>query len=217
MRIVIGGCGRVGSDLANRLAVLGHDVSIVDSNPTALDRLGSAFNGTTHVGSTYDVDVLKEAGIEQADAFVAVTSSDNANLMAVEVATAVFSVPRSLARLDDPAREQAYRALDINYIPASRIVANVVFEAVIDEEFRFHMTFSDGDVEVVEMVIGPQSRGLTVEELESDGELRVAAVRRGRRIIIPSDGAELEPGDLVVAAIREGARDKIKRHLAAED
>ena len=217
MRIVIAGCGRVGSDLANRLAVLGHDVSIVDNNPSALDRLGSAFNGTTHVGSGYDVDVLREAGIERADSFVAVTSSDNANLMAVEVAKEVFNVKQSLARLDDPAREQAYRALDINYVPASRIVTNVVFEAVIDEEFRFHMTFSDGDVEVVEMVIGPQARGLTVDELESDGELRVAAVRRGRRTIIPTDEVELEPGDLVVAAIRAGARDTIKRYLVAED
>ena len=217
MRIVIAGCGRVGSDLANRLAVLGHDVSIVDNNPSALDRLGSAFNGTTHVGSGYDVDVLRAAGIERADSFVAVTSSDNANLMAVEVAKEVFNVKQSLARLDDPAREQAYRALDINYVPASRIVTNVVFEAVIDEEFRFHMTFSDGDVEVVEMVIGPQARGLTVDELESDGELRVAAVRRGRRTIIPTDEVELEPGDLVVAAIRAGARDTIKRYLVAED
>jgi trk system potassium uptake protein TrkA len=217
MRIVIGGCGRVGSDLADRLAALGHDVSIIDSDPSAIERLGSAFNGTTHRGSAYDVDVLREAGIEQADAFVAVTSSDNANLMAVEVATAVFNVPRSLARLDDPAREQAYRALDINYIPASRIVTNVIFETVIDEEFRFHMTFSDGDVEVVEMVIGPQARGLTVAELESDGELRVAAVRRGGRTIIPTKAADLEPGDLVVASIRAGARDEIKRHLVAED
>jgi trk system potassium uptake protein TrkA len=217
VRIVIAGCGRVGSDLANRLAILGHDVSIIDANPAAIDKLGSAFNGTTHIGLAYDVDVLRDAGIQRADSLVAVTSSDNANLLAVEVAKEVFNVNRAFARLDDPAREQAYRALDINYIPASQIVTNVVFEAIIDEEIRFHMTFSDGDVEVVEMAIGPQAKGLTVEELEADGQLRVAAVRRGRRTIIPTDEAELESGDLVVAAIRAGVRDKIKRHLAAED
>jgi len=217
VRIVIAGCGRVGSDLADRLATVGHDVSIIDSDQRALDRLGSAFNGTTHRGAAYDVDVLRAAGIEHANVLVAVTSSDNANLMAVEVATAVFSVPRALARLDDPARVQAYRALDINYVPASRIVANVVFEAVIDEEFRFHMTFSDGDVEVVEMVIGPQSRDLTVAELESDGELRVAALRRGRHTIIPTSESGLEPGDLVVGAIRAGVRERIKQHLRRRD
>lgn len=217
MRIVIAGCGRVGGDLANRLAVVGHDVSVIDSNPEALDDLGTAFNGTTHTGVAYDVDVLRSAGIEHADAFVAVTSSDNANLMSVEVAKAVFNVPRVLARLDDPAREQAYRALDINYLPASRILANVVFESVIDEEFRFHMTFSDGDVEVVEMVIGSQTRGLTVGEFEAEGQLRVAAIRRGRQTLIPTDESELEPEDLVVGAIRSGVRDRIKKYLVRED
>lgn len=217
MRIVIAGCGRVGRDLARRLAMVGHDVSIVDSDPAAIDKLGSAFNGTTHIGLAYDVDVLRGAGIERADSLVAVTSSDNANLLAVEVAQEVFNVKRAVARLDDPAREQAYRALDINYVPASRIVTNVIFEAVIDEEIRFHLTFSDGDVEVVEMVMGPQSNGLTVAELESEGEVRVAALRRNHRTIIPTRDAELEPGDLVVAAIRSGARGKIKQHLAAAD
>lgn len=217
MRIVIAGCGRVGGDLAGRLAVSGHDVSVIDSDPAALDDLGTTFNGTTHTGVAYDVDVLRSAGIEQADAFVAVTSSDNANLMSVEVAKSVFNVPRVLARLDDPAREQAYRALNINYLPASRILANVAFESVIDEEFRFHMTFSEGDVEVVEMVIGPQARGVTVAEFEAEGQLRVAAIRRGRQTIIPSDGSELEPEDLVVGAIRAGARDHVKQYLVRED
>lgn len=217
MRIVIAGCGRVGGDLANRLAVVGHDVSVIDSNPEALDGLGTAFNGTTHTGVAYDVDVLRSAGIEDADAFVAVTSSDNANLMSVEVAKAVFNVPRVLARLDDPAREQAYRALDINYLPASRILANVVFESVIDEEFRFHLTFSDGDVEVVEMVIGPQTRGVTVGEFEAEGQLRVAAIRRGRQTLIPTDESKLEPEDLVVGAIRSGVRERIKKYLVRED
>jgi trk system potassium uptake protein TrkA len=212
----LGGGGGGGAHLARRLATVGHDVSVIDIDPAAIDKLGSAFNGTTHIGGAYDVEVLREAGIEAADALVAVTSSDNANLLAVEVAKEVFDVKRALARLDDPARERAYRALDINYIPASQIVTNVVFETIIEEEFRFHMTFSEGDVEVVEMVIGPQSKGLTVDELESEGEVRVAALRRGRRTMIPTDETGLEPGDLVVAAIRAGSRDRVKRHLVAE-
>jgi len=217
VRIVIAGCGRVGSDLANRLAIVGHDVSVIDFDPDALDALGSAFNGTTYTGVAYDVEVLRSAGIEDADAFVAVTSSDNANLMSVEVAKAVFDVPRVLARLDDPAREQAYRALDINYLPASRILANVVFESVIDEEFRFHLTFSEGDVEVVEMVIGSQTQGVTVGEFEAEGQVRVAAIRRGHQTLIPTDKSELEPDDLVVGAIRSGAREQVKKYLVRED
>lgn len=216
MRIVIAGCGRVGGELAERLAAAGHDVSIIDTNAHVLEALGSTFNGTTHLGLAYDVDVLREAGIKQADAFVAVTNSDNGNLMAVEVAKEVFAVPRTLARLDDPAREKAYRALDINYVAASRLVANVIFESILDAEFEYHLTFAEGDIEVLEMTIGSASPGLTVEDLEIDAGLRVAAVRRGNNTFIPATETALEPGDLVVAAIRSGARSKIKKHLAGE-
>src|SRR5680860_413658 len=113
VRIVIAGCGRVGSDLAVTLSEEGHDVSVIDNTPGVFDRLGSTFNGTTHEGLGYDVRALREAGIELADAFVAATDSDNANAMAVQVAKRVFDVPKTIARLDDPAREEAYRALDV--------------------------------------------------------------------------------------------------------
>ena len=106
MRIVIAGSGRVGGDLAHELADHGHDVSVVDHSKTALEELGTTFNGSVHLGLAYVVGVLKEAGIEYADAFVAVTDSDNANLMAVQLAKAVFMVPKTIARLDDPSRER---------------------------------------------------------------------------------------------------------------
>ena len=216
MRIVIAGCGRVGSELAGRLAAAGHDVSIIDAQHDALNSLGSTFNGTTHMGFAYDVDVLRAAGIEQADAFVAVTNSDNGNLMAAEVAKEVFNVPRTLARLDDPAREQAYRMLDVDYVAATRIVTNVVFESIIDQEFKYHLTFSEGDIEVVEMTIGEESPDLTVGGLEVESGLRVAAVRRDRNTFIPTLETVLEPGDLVVASIRTGVRARVKKHLAED-
>ena len=216
MRIVIAGCGRVGSDLAKRLASSGHDVSVIDATPDGLVSLGTTFNGTTHTGVAYDVDTLKEAGIEDADAFIAVTNSDNANLMAVGVAKEVFAVPRALARLDDPARESAYRALSIDYVAASAIVSKVIYESIVDDEFRYHLTFAGGDVEVVEMVIGDQAAGLTVGELEKEGGIRVAAVRRRQETLIPGQESELEPNDLVVAAVRKGTRGKVKKYLAQE-
>jgi trk system potassium uptake protein TrkA len=217
VRIVIAGCGRVGSDLAKRLARSRHDVSIIDVASEGLAALGTTFNGTTHTGLAYDVDTLKEAGIEDADAFIAVTNSDNANLMAVEVAKEVFDVPRALARLDDPARESAYRALSIDYVAASAIVSKVIYESIVEDEFRYHLTFAGGDVEVVEMVIGNQKSRLTVGELEEAGSLRVAAVRRQQETLIPSQDSELEPNDLVVAAVRKGTRSKVKKYLAQDD
>lgn len=217
MRIVIAGCGRVGSDLALTLSEEGHDVSVIDNRPDVFDRLGSTFNGTTHEGLGYDVRLLKEAGIEFADAFVAATDSDNANAMAVQVAKRVFGVPKTIARLDDPAREEAYRALDVQFVPGARLTSKVIHEQVVREEFSYHVTFSGGDVEVVEMTIGPKGAGLPVADFEISNELRVAAVYRGHRTMIPDDSFALAEGDLVVAAARTGARKRIRRYLAVKE
>jgi trk system potassium uptake protein TrkA len=217
MRIVIAGCGRVGSDLALTMSEEGHDVSVIDSRPGVFERLGSTFNGTTHEGLGYDVRMLQEAGIELADAFVAATNSDNANAMAVQVAKRVFGVPKTIARLDDPAREAAYRALDVQFVPGAKLTSKVIHEQLVREEFSYHVTFSGGDVEVVEMIIGPEGAGLPVSGLEIPDHLRVAAVFRHGRTIIPDDGFALVEGDLVVAAARTGARKKIRRYLAIKE
>ncbi|HEU4319161.1 MAG TPA: NAD-binding protein [Acidimicrobiia bacterium] len=217
MRVVIAGCGRVGSDLALTLSEEGHDVSVIDSRQGVFDRLGSTFNGTTHEGLGYDVKVLKAAGIEYADAFIAATDSDNANAMAVQVAERVFGVPKTIARLDDPAREEAYRALGVQFVPGAKLTSKVIHEQIVREEFNFHVTFSGGDVEIVDMTVGPGGAGRKVADLEIPDDLRVAAVYRGHRTFIPDRDFVLAEGDLVVAAARIGARRKIRRFLAASE
>lgn len=217
MRVVIAGCGRVGSELALAMAEEGHDVSVIDSRPGVFDRLGSTFNGTTHEGLGYDVRALKEAGIEFADAFIAATNSDNANAMAVQVAERVFGVPKTIARLDDPAREEAYRALGVQFVPGAKLTSKVIHEQIVREEFTFHVTFTGGDVEVVDMTIGPEGAGLPVSNLEIPDDLRVAAVYRDRKTFIPDSRFKLAEGDLVVAAARSGALRKIRRFLAVAE
>jgi trk system potassium uptake protein TrkA len=217
MRIVIAGCGRVGSDLALHLAADGHDVSIIDDRPEKLRALGSTFNGTTHVGLPVDIRELREAGIEFADAFVAVTNDDNTNVMSVQLAKQVFGVPRTLARLDEPGRAESYRALDISYVAGAKLTANVIYERILEEEFDYHVTFSGGDVEIVEMEVESDDAGLTVADLEIEGQLRVAAVRRSDRTIIPDTGFALRDGDLVVASARRGVRGKVDRYLRPKE
>lgn len=216
MRIVIAGSGRVGGDLAHELADHGHDVAVVDHSKSALEELGTTFNGSVHLGLAYDVGILKEAGIEYADAFVAVTDSDNANLMAVQLAKEVFMVPKTIARLDDPNRERAYRELDVAYIPASRLVSKVVYEQVVEQEFKFHLTFEDGETEIVDMRLGPAADTILVADFEIEDRLRVAAVRREGQTHIPDGEFALKTGDLVVAAARKGVVGKIKRYLVTE-
>lgn len=213
MHIVIAGCGRVGSDLAQWLANDGHDVVVVDNDQSALDRLGKAFNGEVLLGEAFDVDVLRRANIEHADVFLAVTNSDNANLMAVAVTRNVFNVERAIARLYDPVREESYRRLGVNFITGTKLIANVFYEQVLDEEFSYHVTFAEGDVEVVEFTLGPAAAGLPVAELEIRNKLRVAAVQRGGETIIPGRRFELAENDLVVAAAREGVRRRVEHYL----
>lgn len=217
MRIVIAGCGRVGSDLALTLAEEGHDVSVIDNRPGMFGRLGSTFNGTTYEGLGYDVRVLSEAGIDVADAFVAATDSDNANAMAVQVAKRVFGVPKTIARLDDPARAEAYSALNVQFVPGAKLTSKVIHEQIVREEFSYHVTFSGGDVEIVEMIIGPEGSGLTVEKLEIPDDLRVAAVYRGHKTVIPDNGFILAEGDLVVASARTGARKRVRKYIAVKE
>ena len=217
MRIVIAGCGRVGSDLALTLSEEGHDVSVIDRRPGVFESLGSTFNGTTHEGLGYDVRILKEAGIEYADAFIAATDSDNANAMAVQVAERVFGVPKTIARLDDPARAEAYRALGVQFVPGAKLTSKVIHEQIVREEFTFHVTFSGGDVEIVDMTIGPAGAGRHVSDLEIPGDLRVAAVYRGRHTFIPDGDFALAEGDLVVAAARTGARREVVDFLAVSE
>lgn len=200
----------MGSDLGRALSEAGHDVTVVDLRPEALETLGATFDGRLIEGLVYDVDVLREAGIESADVFVAVTDSDNANLMAVEVAKAVFSVPKSIARLYDPNRESSYRALGISYVTGTRLISKVIFEQIVRKELAYHLTFLGGDVEVVEFVLGPRAEGLTVADLETPDRLRVAAIRREDRTHIPEPTFALAEGDLVVAAAREGVGAELK-------
>lgn len=216
MRVVITGSGRVGREVAQALSAMGDDVSLLDESEEGFDLLGRAFDGTVHLGVTYDVDALRAAGIEEADVFLALTPSDNANLMAVQLAERVFRVPRAIARLDDPAREAAYRALEVDFVPTARLLARVLVEQVHEPELAYHLEFSQGDVQVLEMVLGEGAAGHVVADLEIEGELRVAAVQRNGTVLIPGPGDALQPGDLVAAAVRRGAASRLRRYLAVE-
>jgi trk system potassium uptake protein TrkA len=216
MHVVIAGCGRVGSELAKLLAADGHDVVVIDNRKTALDSLGKSFNGEPLLGEAFDVELLVEAGIEIADVFLAVTNSDNANLMAVEVARSVFNVERAIARLYDPARAEAYRRLGVQFITTTKLIANLFYERVPAEGFPHHVTFGGGDVEIVEFSLGTTAAGLSVGELELRNKLRVAAVQRGLETIIPGSRFALAENDLVVAAARDGARKRIEHLIKAE-
>ncbi len=128
MKVVIMGCGRVGSSLAARLSEEGHEVTVLDVRPDAFRRLPSNFKGKKHIGNGIDQDVLARIGVGEADAFVAVTQGDNRNVLATQVAKHIFGVPRTLCRIYDPIREEMYRGLGLETISPTVMGANVLHD-----------------------------------------------------------------------------------------
>jgi trk system potassium uptake protein TrkA len=126
MKVVIMGCGRVGGRLAGLLATEGHDVAILDLDDYSFRRLPPDFGGTALVGNGTDEDALKKAGIEKADAFIALTQGDNRNIMACQIAKHIFNVPRVLCRTYDPLRRELFGSLGIETFSPTIIFAQMI-------------------------------------------------------------------------------------------
>ena len=131
MNVVIMGCGRVGAQLAALLEEDGHKVTILDRDTYSFRRLPSAFKGTPLVGDGTDEESLKKAGIEEADAFVAVTQGDNRNVMAAQIAKDVFNVPKVVCRIYDPLREELYQTLGLDTISPTNVGAQLLRDKVV--------------------------------------------------------------------------------------
>lgn len=135
MKVIIMGCGRAGAELAATLDQEGHDVTVLDINEYQFERfLPETFGGRTMRGNGIDQDLLRRAGIEQADAFVAATAGDNRNAMASQIAKHIFGVQRVVCRIYDPIREEMYHSLGLRTISPTRVGARLLKEALEADE-----------------------------------------------------------------------------------
>ena len=204
--VIVVGCGRVGSQLANMLSDNGNNVCCVDRNADAFANLGRNFNGSTVQGVGFDEDVLIHAGVEECDVLAAVTQFDNANLMCAEVASRLFGVPHVIARLYNPDHERAYMQLGIDYTCGTSLVAEDVFSKVVAGHGSHVDTF--GECEVLRFSLDLSScenkRTIRVSELERDHEIRIIAFERGdgSASSIPTSESVLYNGDTVLACVR---------------
>ena len=134
MKVVIMGCGRVGSTLATLMDQAGHKVTLIDSNSDAFQRLRSDFKGEKIVGNGVDEEILRRAGIETADAFAAVTNGDNRNIMASQIAKEIFNIKKVVCRIYDPIREEIYHELGLETISPTIVGAQMFFDALITQK-----------------------------------------------------------------------------------
>lgn len=133
VKVVIVGCGRVGARLALQLTHEGHDVTVIDQAASAFARLGDNFPGTALLGNGIDEDMLKRAGIEEADAFCALTNGDNRNIMSAQMAQHVFNVPKVVCRIYDPIRYEVYKSLGLGVICPTVSGTETVHEILVKD------------------------------------------------------------------------------------
>jgi trk system potassium uptake protein TrkA len=130
MKIIIMGCGRVGSQLAKLLDADKHQVTILDIDSYSFRRLPQDFSGTALVGNGTDEDVLRKAKIEETDIFIALTQGDNRNVMAAQIAKHIFHVPRVMCRIYDPLRQELYGTLGLETFSPTIIFAQILKEKI---------------------------------------------------------------------------------------
>ena len=205
------GCGRVGSTLAHHLQRLDHSVAVIDQDPAAFRRLGDHFRGVTIAGVGFDRDTLVDAGIEKADAFAAVSSGDNSNIIAARVARETFGVNHVVARIYDPRRAEVYERLGIPTIAtvpwtASRLLKSLL-GGTIDEEWRD----PTGQVVMLHVVLAESWVGRRLAEFEDSTGARVALISRFGKGELPGTQTIIQAGDeLHVTAtddLTDGVRD----------
>ena len=203
--VIVIGCGRVGSQLANMLSDNGSNVCVIDRSADAFANLGRNFNGSTIQGVGFDEDVLVRAGVEECDVLAAVTQFDNANLMCAEVASRLYDVPHVIARLYNPDHERAYMQLGIDYVCGTSLVAEDVFSKIVSGHGAHIETF--GEFEVLRFSLDlswrENQKTIRVSEMERDHEGRIVASERaaGSASSIPTSDSVLYNGDTVLACV----------------
>ncbi len=201
MRYLIVGCGRVGSTLAKLLVADKHDVVVVDENPAAFKRLGNRFAGQVEVGTGIDYDVLKRAGAERADGFVAVTDGDNRNVMAALIAQKMFRIPKIVCRIYDPPRGQLYRELGVETFSPTTIGAQVIRDRLADNAYVSRPAFDFGRLSSLVATVSRAQAGKRVGDVEVDGMVRIAAIRRLGSVSVAAPNDVLTEGDEINAIV----------------
>jgi trk system potassium uptake protein len=197
VHIVIMGCGRVGSTLAHILEDKGHTVAIIDQSPEAFRRLRGGFKGRRITGFGFDRDVLVEAGIEQASAFVAVSSGDNSNIISARVARETFGVENVVARIYDPRRAEVYQRLGIPTVATVRWTADQMIRRLLPEGVSSLWRDPTGEVVLAEVQTDPKWIGVKISALEEAAKTRVAFLSRMGEALVPTGDTVIQDGDVV--------------------
>lgn len=205
MNIIVVGCGRVGSELANRLYQRGHRVTVIDPVRASFDNLPPDFRGQTIEGEALSQDVLRRAGVAQAQGLAAATNSDSVNAVVAHVAQVVYHVPHIVIRNYDPHWRPLHEAFGLHVVSSASWGAQRMEELLYQSEIRTVFSAGNGEVEVYEFGVPDAWHGAGLADLVPDGLCTVAAVTRAGKAQLPSRDTRLETGDVILlSATLEG-------------
>ena len=203
VHVVIMGCGRVGSTLALILESKGLTVSVVDSSESAFRRLGHSFAGRTVTGIGFDRDTLREAGVEQAEAFAAVSSGDNSNILAARVARETFGIDNVVARIYDPGRAEVYQRLGIPTVATVRWTADQMIRRLLPHGAEPEWRDPSGTIRLAEVPVDRAWVGERVRVIEEASGARIAFLTRLGEGLLPVEDTVLQDGDIVHVVMRD--------------
>lgn len=213
MRFVIVGCGRVGSRLGSDLSLAGHEVAIIDRDPTAFQRLSPNFRGQAIEGIGFDREILVRAGIERADGFASVTNGDNTNIVSARIARYVFRVPMVVTRIYDPRRAEIYRRLGIQTISPTEWGASRLREILLHRGLASELSMGNGEVTLVQYTTAEHLAGHRVDELNVPGQICVAGLVRDGRATLPTPGTRFQLGDILYIVVDSLALSRLEEML----
>jgi trk system potassium uptake protein TrkA len=209
MRVVIMGCGRVGRELTVQLAKAGHDVTIIDKRRDAFERLPPGFQAKRVVGIGFDCAVLEEAGIKEADAFIAVSSGDNSNIVSARVAREQYGVEHVIARIYDPLRAEIYERLNIPTVAMVRWATKHILVMLSHAREEIKETLGGGALFRMRIQVPSHLVGQATSSLCSEGRVLVAGVDRGGETFIPNGSSTFQDGDIAHVIVDRDALDAL--------
>ena len=197
MKVIVVGCGKMGSGLALELVKKGHTVTVVGGSMDEFAMLGKGFKGETIVGVAFDKQILEQAGIERADAIVACTKSDETNALIGRIARNNYRVPRVISRLYDPRKAEIYRTLGIQTISATEWGVKHAIELLSYDQLDIVAGLGNGGVDIVRVEVTELLVGKKIVDITVAGEFSVCALSRQNQTFLPTLGTVLQKGDVV--------------------
>lgn len=184
MNVIVIGCGRVGSALATILSTDGHNVTIIDESESSFEVLPKSFNGKKIVGIGFDVDVLEEAGVQNANAVAVVTPQDNVNIMCAETIRSVFGVQNVVARIFAPRKKKTFERLNLRSVCPTTLGAYQLYSEILAAQINSTLPLNNGDFQLMEIPLEAVSID-KINEYELETGCKIVGAKTKTRIIFP--------------------------------